>query len=399
MEKGPMALELGLVRRGVATAMLAAVVTALSGCGSFFVYPGSGSGTSATGGDYAYVSNSTTGSTYINGYSLTNGTLTAISGFPVSIGITPQAMVVTPNDSLLFIASTFTSSSSPGLIYSWTIGSTGGLTVNNGGKTVGGGTNLTTDSEPVSLSASPNGAYLFALDKVLGTLNEYPINSNGTLGAATASVACLVNGAVGTAEQVYVAPSGKWVVCALGAAGETVYSLNQSTGVLTFQISFVSTSSSQADYAITIDGNDFLYVARNQYLAVYSLDSSTPSTTVGSNTIGSTPRGITLDRTGAYVYVADSGTNEIYEYGISGNSSAVTLTALSGSPFSSSAFVTAIAPDNSGKYFLSLGYNATNGIQLYSLSLGTLGTTGNSAGSGTTASIPAAVPAVMALTH
>jgi len=383
------------VGRGVMAATLAALVTALSGCGNFFVYPGSSSSTGATGGDYAYVANSSSGSTYINGYSLSSGTLTAISGFPVSIGITPEAMVVTPNDSLLFIASPYVGTSSPvtpGLLYSWTIGSTGALTVNNNGNYVGGGS-LSTNSDPVSLAVSPNGLYLFALDGIQGTLNEYTISSNGTLSASN-SVPCAYNLIVGSPNQVYVAPSGKWVVCAMGTVGEVVYSLNESTGALTLQYNFAP-STAQADYAITIDSNDFLYVARTGYLVVYALDASAPGTSVGSKAIGSTPRGITLDRTGGYVYASDYNTSEIYGFGISGNTSAVTLTTLSGSPFTSATDVTALAPDNSGKYFLSLGYSASNGIQLYSLSSGVLAASGSVAGSGTTTTIPA----VMALTH
>ena len=380
------------MQAGIAV-VLAAVVLSLTGCGNFFVYPGSLTGGSgSTGGDYAYVANSSSASTSLDAFSLSSGTLSVVTGAPFPLGITPSAMAVNPSDSLLYIASSNTSISNPGLIYAYTIGSGGVLAIANNGNAVAGG--LTSSLNPVSMAISPDGQWLFVLDGT-GYLNEYQINgTTGTLN--TAGAVNFVIPAPTAQVQVAVAPTGQFVVCADGATGDIVYPFTTSTGA--FGANFYTISpgnNAQADSAVTLDSNNYLYVGRTGLLVMYNLNSSTPGVPVASATVGSAPRGVTLDRTGSYVYVANQINSLIYAFSIANSNSAITLTSLTGSPYSAATDVTALAPDNSGKYFLDLGYNATNGIQLLSLASGVPSATGSVTGSGTTTT----VPAVIALTH
>src|SRR6185437_8862592 len=97
----------GTTRR-LASVMAVGAVAALTGCSGFFVPvvplpPGST-------GNYVYVANSTTGT----------GTLTGVPGSPLTLGYTPQAMVVTRDNKFLYVAA-------PGNINVYTINSDGSL--------------------------------------------------------------------------------------------------------------------------------------------------------------------------------------------------------------------------------------------------------------------------------
>ena len=76
-------------------AMSLGLLVPLTGC-PFFVCQKSSctdSTTSSTTGDYAYVSNSASGTTYLDGFQVSGGSLVAATGFPLSLGYVPAAMV------------------------------------------------------------------------------------------------------------------------------------------------------------------------------------------------------------------------------------------------------------------------------------------------------------------
>lgn len=411
MEKVPMALGLGLVRRGVAAAMLTAVVTALSGCGNFFVYPGTGSGTTSTG-DYVFVSNSTTGYTYINGYAISNGTLSATSGSPINVNVIPSAMVVSTNNEILFVGScgatalsiasdSCDSGGGSNGIYAYATGAAGALTALNSGAAVAGG-------YPVSLDVSPDGQWLVALDGVSDTITVYGINDS--TGALTAVQQPTVSSAFTiTPNQVRVAPSGSYIAATFGPAGTVVLPFTTSNGSIGNSYS-IAAPNNVAAYSLAIDGSNNLYIAgtggttSTLGVTVYQLGATGASQTNTSYfATGQDPRSMVLSSNYSYLYTGNqqdtaSGASEPGDISEFSQSSA-TLTSL-GIPILGPVDVYSMARDNSGKYILAAGYNATtNGVILY-----TIGSTGAlTASTGVVTQAPSttgvSMPSVMAVTH
>jgi len=416
MGKGPMALEFGLgqgrvAKRGIAAAMLAAVVMALSGCGSFFVYPGSSSSTVASG-DYVFVSNSTTNQTYINGYAISNGTLAATSGSPINVNVIPSAMVITTNNSILYIGScgataltvatdSCVSGGGSDGIYAYAIGAAGALTTLNSGAAVAGGF-------PVSLDVSPDGQWLVALDGVSNTITVYKINDS--TGALTAVQQPTVSSVYTiTPYQVRVAPTGSYIAATFGAAGTVVLPFTTSSGSIGNSYS-IPAPGNVAAYSLAIDGSNNLYIGgtggttATLGVSVYQLGAS--GATQSSTTVyatGAGPRSMVLSSNYNYLYTGNqsdtaSGATQPGDISEFSQSSAK-LTSL-GIPILAPEDVYSMARDNSGSYILAAGYNATtNGMILYSI--GSTGALSASAAVITQApsSTGVSMPSVMAVTH
>jgi 6-phosphogluconolactonase len=372
----------------------------LTGCHNFFVCEGKASCPSGGGsgsGDYAYISNSTSGSTYLAAYDLSGGKLTAISGSPFSLGYVPVAMSVAPSNSFLYIA-TIPGAANPG-IYLYTIGTTGGLSIANGGS-------LLVSDQVASMDISPDGGYLFAVSTSGLTLNEYSVDtSTGLISLATqfsipGSAGCALQSGTNTpASQsctVAVSPSGQYVVVALGTGGDAIFPYSSSSGITSPTYALISpVSTTSGDYSVAMDPNNYLYIARTNALAVYAITPG-PVGTLKSNVTyssGVVPRSVTLS-TGStyYVYTANEGASNVSGFSI-GSTGA--LTQISGSPFAGPTSVSALGVDNTGGYMVTAGYNGSSGVQLFSIpSTGEIALVAN-AGSGTSTGYPA----VMALTH
>jgi 6-phosphogluconolactonase (cycloisomerase 2 family) len=378
---------------------------ALIGCGNFFVYPGSSTTTST--GDYVFVSNSTTGTTYINGYSISNGTLAATSGSPVNVSVVPSAMAIMPNNNLLYIASSGGTSGTGNGLYAFVIGSSGALTAENSGGALAGG-------YPVSIDISPDGQWLFALDGLTNTISEYAINSStAALTLKNQLTFAATGGASITPYQIRVAPTGSYVVAALGDAGEIVIPLTTSSGALgsTYGINTINVGTG-ADYSVAMDGSNNLYVGRTggttatTGVYVYALGASSASlvsTSVGLT--GAGPKSIVLSSGYSYLYTGNETDTTVQTAGGSiseFSQSSANLTSL-GINISSPVEVFSMGRDNSTKYILAAGYNSTsNGLILYSI--GSNGALTQASAVATAAPVPngaglPSYPAVMALTH
>ena len=174
--------------RRIGQAAAAMGIWALSlatGCGNFWVYPGSLNNGSTNTGDYVYVANQTTGT--LAGYVVGTGTLTAISGLPRTLGFTPTSLVVNPANTMVFVAGT---SLGIGYIDTFQIGSGGVLSLLM--------TNGVGVADEISMDVSPDGQWLIGLDANGLTLDEYQIT------ATTASTGQLT---LGNPES-YVFPNG-----------------------------------------------------------------------------------------------------------------------------------------------------------------------------------------------
>jgi 6-phosphogluconolactonase (cycloisomerase 2 family) len=367
----------------------------LAGCAGFFSCEGktscpatgTGTGTGSTTVDYAYVANSAAGSTYINGYAVSAGALTATTSSPYQLSYVPQAMVVSTNNSFLYVASS--SSTTTGSIYGYSIGSGGTLSV------LSSGSPLQTESA-VSLAVSPDGKWLFALNTDGLSLEQYSLNSS--TGAVTFAANYSYSGAttgVITPLSVKVAPSGNFVAIALGTAGVVTFPFTTSTGFVGQNYQIISPANASSGlYAMAIDGSGYLYTAGTAGLQVFSTNSSGVPTQVGSTayTTGNGPRAMVINPAYTYVYTANQTDGSITADALN---SGGTLTGVTGSAFSGPSTVTALGVDSTGAYLVAAGYSGSSGIQIFSIgSSGALTLNGSSA-SGTSTAIPVAI----AMTH
>lgn len=390
-----------LAARGCAALGLSAVFL-LAGCHNFFICegkascPSGGGGGGSTTSDWAYVSNASAGSTDIYAYNIGSGSLAAISGSPYNLGFAPAALSVAPGNAFLY-AATLPTATNPG-IYLLAINSSGQLSAANGG-------NALVSTLIASMDISPDGNFLFVVDALATSLTEYQINTSTGLLSLVSSFALLPNATCAPSGSpllqqctVKVAPSGQFVVAALGTAGDIIYPYTSASGITSTSATTISSGSTQAnptgDYSVALDKNNFAYIARTAALAVYSIAANgTPSLqSTATYTASSIPRSVALNTSFNYVYTANVGAGNISGYSVDSTGS---LASLSGSPFSGPASVSAIAPDKSGTYMVAVGYNGTSGVQL--LSVGTTGalTVVTSAGTGTSPDFPA----ILALSH
>jgi 6-phosphogluconolactonase len=249
-----------------------------------------------------------------------------------------------------------------------------------------------------SLAVSPDGNWLFALDAGGLTVQEYQINpSTGVLTFFTANPVVGTTGSVVTPSQVTVAPSGQYVIVALGTAGTMIMPFNTSTGVAGPGYTSIPTGSASAgDYSAVMDGGNNLYIARTTGLAVYTVNSAGTATSIAGSPFatGAGPHSVLLSKSFNYVYVGNQTDSTISEFRLA---SGPTLTALVGSPVTGPTLVASMGTDTTGAYVIGAGFNSTSGTQLYSIGLlgGLSVTTSGTAPTGTTN----AIPTVLALTH
>lgn len=367
-----------------------ALLLALTGCAGFFQCEGkadcpastsSGSGT-GSGSDYVYVSNSASGSTFVDGFEVSSGALTPTTGSPYQLGITPVAMAITPNDSFLYVGT-----GTVGSIYGFSIGTGGALTALNGGSAVA------TDN-CLAIAISPDGQWLFSLNTNNLTIEEYSITSAGLLNTGTNYQLSTTNGGTITSSAIEVAPSGDFIAVALGTAGTEIFSFNTSTGAAAPVAQINPSSSASGNYAVAIDTANNLYVGATNDLFKYSVTSGGVPTQISTSATGLGPFLVAVEST-SFVYAgSENSTGAPFISGFT-SSTSNPMVQVSGSPNSAPEDVTAMGVDKTNAYLVAAGYSASNGVQLYSI--GTAGALTSVATAATGTSL--AVPVVMALTH
>jgi 6-phosphogluconolactonase (cycloisomerase 2 family) len=354
-------------RRCLLAALLPLLAFA-SGCKNFFSDPNTTTGTTTTNtGDYAYVvSNyaSATAPVYaLSGFTIGTGTLTAISGLPVTLPFAPVTAVVNPANSILYVAGSQ-------VVYGYTIGSTGALTA----------IESATDSPAlananiVSMVISPDGQWLLALDSnpTTVTIDEFQIASTGLLTLETGAAYTLLNStATIVPRSIAVAPTGDYVAVSLGTGGDVLFGFTTSTGALTALTQVNVPATTSADQALTFDSaGATLYIARSgtgSGVVPYTIGSAGALTAVAGAPFaaGSGPASIVIDKTGGYLYVGNQTDSTISAFTIGTGG---VLTAITGSPFASGIGVDALAVDNSGKYLLATALGGTPDLDMYSFS-------------------------------
>ncbi len=343
----------------------------LTGCANFFQNPnntgttGPTTGTGTTTGDYVYVLNDTTNT--LSQFQVGPSELTPISGSPISLGGTGfESAAVTRGNQFVYVGGA-------GVLQCYSIGSTGALTAQSAAELTQANTQF------VSLTTSPVGLWLLALDGNTQTIFVYGINTTtGVLTQTQALPYTVTSGGTVTPHQISISPNGGLVAVALGAAGDLVFTFNTSTGLLT-QTAGINPASQYNDNALLFDATSgYLFVARQGPLAGSSGITSYSVTTTGVATAaqsliasGDDPYWLVEDKSNTYIYAANRGStsNSISGYSVSGG----TLTALATSPYASGTQPTALAVDSSGKYLVAAAIGGSNDVTMYGFDALTLG--------------------------
>lgn len=263
---------------------------------------------------------------------LTNGTISA-TGKSAATGSVPSAEALTPSGSTLFVANSNASATpAPGSVSSYTVNSDGTLTAASG--------TVATGVLPMGMAVDSGGKFLFVAnegtfsDPTSGTVSVYSI-SNTTLtpvGAYATEDANATNGAGPVA--VAVSPNGQFLYAANRFSNTVAGFSIGSNGALTpLPVLSYSVGTSPAAIALTQDGN-FLYVANQDSNNISAFAACTSAT---------------LSCTAADGHLAP----------------------VAGSPFSAGLGPIAMAPaaDSQGSYLFVADYNS-NQISQYKVGVG-----------------------------
>jgi 6-phosphogluconolactonase len=351
-------------RRGSAQpwVVIAGVLTLplLTGCGDFFPpINGGGSGGGSTS-NRVYVANQAANS--IGGFAIGTGTLAAVNNSPLATTYKPFSMVVTPNNSLLYVGSATTG------IFVYFINSDGSLRAPSTGAQPAG-------VLAPAMAVSPDGQWLIALDGTTQQLDIFQINA--TTGALTSlNPPATYSATSGTWQpsDVRVSPDGTLIFAALGTAGDVVFTFNTTTGVATSSQSLITGNTQTGDYGLAVSAKTaYLYIARsgtNGGVAVYSIGAggSLSAVTGSPFAAGSGTFSVALDSTGTYVYAANRTDGTISGYTIVPSTTVLglSLTPLGGSPYTSGKTVQTIGIDSTNKYLLAAAVGGAPDLSMYS---------------------------------
>jgi len=312
----------------------------LAGCGQFFppLTSGGGGGTGSSSGDYIYAGNVGTNPLTVAGFSIASAALSSISGSPWSVALEPTALAVTPNDTYLYAGS------AAGGIYVYTIGSTGAITIGNGGVPVATGVS------PSVLRVDPTGNWLIGGSTSTGQAYVYQIGTGGTLTSISTSIVTLNSSDPVT--DLEITPTGSYIYVSCGTAGVYTMSFDTSTGAMAQVNTVLSPKvTDAADYGLAIaPSGSYLFAAETVTggVRVFSIGTNgTLTETSGSPyTTGTGAWSVLVDSTGSYVYVANRTQGTISGFLLNNGA----LTQITGSPFTTGTLPVAMVEDKSDAY-------------------------------------------------
>jgi 6-phosphogluconolactonase len=297
--------------------------------------------------DYIFVtSNSPSGQITSYHVDSQSGALTEVNGTPVSSqGNNPVYEVTSPNAQYLYVANHDSNN-----IAVFSIATSGQLASLH--------TYTTPGSEPISLAVNAAGTLLFVVDYYApgfsdttpgpGALVVYPINSDGTLGAAVTTPAGL------SYSSLQCFPTG----VAISPNGSYVYVTNTNSVIVT------TASPTTATPPATPAG-----CPSQGTISGYSVAGNGTLTAVAGSpfTAGSTPTGIAIDQTSRFLYTTDSAQNQLIVYDILSGGA---LFPLPNGPFTTGTFPVAVTVDPRDLYIYVTNFNSSS-ISEFTMSQGT----------------------------
>ena len=194
---------------------------------------------------------------------------------------------------------------------------------------------VNTGTTPLSVTVDPTGQFAYVANSGDGTVSVYSINQNtGRLTAVGTAVAA------GTLPlSVTVDPTGQFAYVANYSSNNiSAYTIDQVSGALTEITGLVGSpfAAGTKPLSVTVDPTGmFAYVANSgtdNNVSVYTINQITGAlTVVGSVAAGTKPLSVTVDPTGMFAYVVNQTDNNVSVYTI--NQTTGTLTELADSPF------------------------------------------------------------------
>ena len=338
-------------------------------------------------GKFAYVANAGCDfgfAGYVSMYTInpTTGALASIGPPVPSLDSSGESVTVDPSGKFAYVANAGDDFSSDGSVVFYTINATTGALTSTG-SIMGNCPGLCV---PESVAVDPSGKFAYVPNGGGESNGVAMYTINATTGALTSTGMVLVDG---FAVSVAVHPSGKFAYAANlnntpGLAGNvSMYTINATTGALTsFGTIAAGTIFGEPNpNSMVVDPTGaFAYVANSgsNDVSMYSINSTTGVlTSVGSIDAGTTPLSVAVDPSGKFAYVANSNSNDVSMYTINTTTGALTLigTTTAGST------PTSIAIHPSGK-FAYVTNSASNDVSMYSIDattgvltlIGTVGT-------------------------
>lgn len=214
------------------------------------------------------------------------------------------------------------------------------------------GSPFSTSGTPSNLAATPNSQFLYVTN-YSGGVTGYSITP--TTGILVPLAGSPFNGGNSYAG-IAVSPNGQYLYVTDSSNNLVVqFAINQTTGVLSFVNSYGTGSSSPVFIGFTPNGQ-FAYVANlnGGTVSAYTVNSTTGALTAiaGSpfpiNSGSSQPTALTSSPNGEFLYVIDFFGWKVHGFAI--NQSTGSLTELSGSPFQTGTYPSAIITNSTGSF-------------------------------------------------
>ena len=243
----------------------------------------------------------------------TSGALTLV-GTPATTGTTNSFLALTPNAQTLYVLSRTS-------IYAFSVASTTGLTAVAGSPFTG----LLGESISAAQAAvDPSGNHLYVTAQDPDVVFGFSIASSGAITALSPASAA----AGSTPNQINIDPTGNFVYVA-NQDDTWVYSLNRATGALT-PVSLIRTKGfGSSAQLLSVGSNPLeftptsLYVANSasNNISQFGITASTGalnSPALQSVSPGTTPKAVALLPDEKFAYSANSGSGNLSAYGIAG---------------------------------------------------------------------------------
>lgn len=168
---------------------------------------------------------------------------------------------------------------------------------------------------PEWIGVHPSGKFAYLANDNDTAVDVYAINSTTGVLTNTGSAYACINSLRTPGVASGFDPSGKFLYVPQGCSFDNVltFSVNQTNGALTL----ANTSNGSLVWLAVHPMGNFVYGLSGNAVAIYGVNpTSGMLMTVGTANTGSMPAGIAIDPTGQFLYVANSGSNDVYEYSI-----------------------------------------------------------------------------------
>ncbi len=289
-----------------------------------------------------------------------SGALTQLVGSPITSGQAVQALALHPSGKYLYAAN---SGAAPtGTVSKFLVASQGNITQ---------ATTVNVGTAPTLLAMDPSGSFLYVGNAGSFDVSVLSIDSSGTLAPVNQSGG-------GTSAPIGMSPLNM----ALSPSGKTLFITGQATvgegTIEAFPVTGgqlgapVVSATGNTPYGLAIDSTGaHLYTANkiDNSISAFTINADNSLTLISTTADTSTgPVSLFIDKSGKYLYVANSqssGNLSAFSIGTDGS-----ITLLASSPFATGSQPSFIAGDSTGNY-LFVGNQSSPVIQSFSLATST----------------------------